>query len=60
MTTKPDENAAPVDGDGYRQMVCPFCGHEAKTSCIGAVHCGPHKLQSGKYEPAIRMVEVRR
>lgn len=44
-------------GDGYRQMVCPFCRHEAKTSCIGSVHCGPHKLQGGKYEPAVRMIE---
>lgn len=42
----------------HRLMQCPFCGHQKLTSSIGAVHCGPHKLDDGTVSPAVRMTEA--
>jgi hypothetical protein len=47
---KPDELA---------RLRCPFCAHECQTGSIGAVYCGPHKLNDGAYHPAVRMVRVK-
>lgn len=42
-----------------RYMQCPYCGHIAKTTGIGAIHCGPHKYEeSNQYSPAVRMIEI--
>jgi hypothetical protein len=43
--------------DDIRTMVCPYCGHEAKSSGIGAVYCGPHRDSKGNMTPAVRMRE---
>lgn len=43
-----------TSADDVRIMECPFCGHRAYSTAIGAVYCGPHGN-----EPARRMFEVR-
>lgn len=40
-----------------RTLCCPFCGFVCKSSGIGSVFCGPHKV-SDEYFPVVRMHEV--
>ena len=42
-----------------RLMQCPFCGHKRRTTSIGAVSCGPHKLADTSYAPAYRMMPIK-
>ena len=48
-----------MSDDAKRCMRCPFCGHVAMSGGIGAVYCGPHKLDNGEYWPAMRMQEMK-
>jgi len=45
--------------DMLREMVCPYCGHRAVSSGIGAVYCGPHGSGSAA-RPAVQMREIDR
>lgn len=41
-----------------RLVFCPVCGLETETTCIGPVHCGPHKMGEGDYRPTVEMREI--
>lgn len=53
-----DRPTPPVGETGpeERVLVCPFCGCEARTRGIGALHCGPHRV-GDTYFPARQMRE---
>ena len=58
MTIDDQPGTVKLRGMETRIMRCPFCGHVTKSGGIGAVYCGPHKLDNGEYWPAQQMHEI--